>query len=161
VTICLSKGLCAPVGSVLCGSREFIDQAHRIRKQLGGGMRQAGVLAAAGIISLQQMTGRLAQDHERARRLVKGLAQIPGVLLDAGTPYTNMVFFSLAEGVFPAQINGSPAEFLAEQLAGRGVRIGIAGANRFRMVTHYWIDDQAVERAIQAFAEILQPETVV
>jgi threonine aldolase len=161
VTICLSKGLCAPVGSVLCGSREFVYQAHRIRKQLGGGMRQAGVLAAAGIVSLQQMTGRLGQDHERARWLANGLGRIPGVLLDPGTPYTNMLFFSLAEDAFPAQINGSPAEFLVEQLARRGVRIGIAGANRFRMVTHYWIDDRAVDLVIQAFAEILQPEIVL
>ena len=165
VTFCLSKGLCAPVGSVLCGSRDFIARAHRIRKQLGGGMRQAGVLAAAGVIALQHMTGRLAEDHARARRLAAGLSHITGLLLDPGTPYTNMVFLQLVSGeltgVLPGGPDGGQAEYLVEQLEKRGVRIGIAGSNRFRLVTHYWIDDQAVDRAIQAFAEVLQPDFAV
>ena len=95
VTFCLSKGLCAPVGSVLCGSREFIRKALRIRKQLGGGMRQAGVLAAAGIVALDEMVERLAEDHEHARILAKGLSQVPGVRLDKGSPNTNMVYIEL------------------------------------------------------------------
>jgi threonine aldolase len=94
VTFCLSKALCAPVGSVLCGSKEFIDRAHRVRKQLGGGMRQAGVLAAAGIIALEKMRDRLAEDHARARRLAECLANLPDLVLDPGTPQTNMIFLS-------------------------------------------------------------------
>jgi threonine aldolase len=96
VTFCLSKGLCAPVGSVLCGSQEFIVKARRLRKMLGGGMRQAGILAAAGIIALEKMVDRLGEDHIRAKKLADGLRLIPGLVLDAGTPATNMVFLSLA-----------------------------------------------------------------
>ena len=99
VTFCLSKALSAPVGSVLCGSAEFIHQAHRIRKQLGGGMRQAGVLAAAGIVALQTMVDRLAEDHARARRLADGLRTIPGLELDPATPASNMVFVNLRDQV--------------------------------------------------------------
>jgi threonine aldolase len=165
VTFCLSKGLCAPVGSVLCGSREFIYRAHRIRKQVGGGMRQAGVLAAAGIVALQQMTGRLAEDHARARRLAAGLADLPGVQLDPGTPYTNMIFLNLAEnemavGILPAGQRGHAGRFLAQQLEQRGIKVGVAGRNRFRLVMHYWIDDRAVDRTIQAFTDVLQPVLV-
>ncbi len=149
VTFCLSKALCAPVGSVLCGSRAFITRAHRIRKQLGGGMRQAGVLAAAGIVALETMIERLAEDHERARKLADGLARIPGLVIDAG-PATNMVFISLAEDTAPLT-----ASQVVERLAERGVKIGKAGHNTFRLVTHYWIDDEAVERAVAAFGEVL------
>lgn len=94
VTFCLSKGLCAPVGSVICGSRPFITRAHRIRKQLGGGMRQAGILAAAGIVALESMVDRLTEDHARASRLARSLEKIPGITLDPGTPYTNMLYLS-------------------------------------------------------------------
>ena len=149
VTFCLSKALCAPVGSVLCGSRAFITRAHRIRKQLGGGMRQAGVLAAAGIVALETMIERLAEDHERARKLADGLARIPGLAIDA-RPATNMVFISLAEDTAPLT-----ASQVVERLAERGVKIGKAGHNTFRLVTHYWIDDEAVERAVAAFGEVL------
>src|SRR5512140_2900856 len=96
VTFCLSKGLSAPVGSVLCGPRDFIHNAKRARKILGGGMRQAGVLAAAGIVALEKMTTRLSEDHARARRLAEGLRNNECVVLDPGTPATNMVFFNLA-----------------------------------------------------------------
>ncbi|HEX2698426.1 MAG TPA: low-specificity L-threonine aldolase, partial [Anaerolineales bacterium] len=99
VTFCLSKGLCAPVGSVLCGDKEFIKRANRMRKMLGGGMRQAGVLAAAGIIALEKMTQRLNEDHTRARYLAEGLSENQNIVLDAGTPVTNMVFFNLAPNV--------------------------------------------------------------
>jgi threonine aldolase len=149
VTFCLSKGLCAPVGSVLCGSRDFIHRAHRIRKQLGGGMRQAGVLAAAGIVALEEMTDRLAEDHARARCLTEGLAEIPGVQLAPGTPHTNMVFLSLDETI-PAS-----AKEVAQRLAAQGVLVGDVGSRSFRLVTHYWIDDAAVERAIAAFRSVL------
>ncbi len=149
VTFCLSKGLCAPVGSVLCGSRRFIQRARRIRKQLGGGMRQAGVLAAAGLVALREMVPRLAQDHRRARRLASGLAALPGVRLDPGTPRTNMVYLSLDEGL-PLD-----AAALAARLRREGVLVGVVGARRFRLVTHYWIDDAAVEQAVARFAAAL------
>ncbi len=99
VTFCLSKGLCAPVGSVLCGPRDFIERARRIRKQLGGGMRQAGILAAAGIVALETMIDRLAEDHRRARMLAEGLVRLPGIRLPMGMPATNMVFISLDESL--------------------------------------------------------------
>ena len=149
VTICLSKGLCAPVGSVICGSQEFIHKAHRIRKQLGGGMRQAGIIAAAGIVALESMVERLAEDHARAARLAEGLRQIPGLRLDPEKPQTNMIFLDLDEAL-PLS-----AREVAERLAERGVKVGAVGAKRFRLVTHYWIDDEAVEKTIAAFGEVL------
>ena len=149
VTFCLSKGLCAPVGSVICGSKDFIVRAHRIRKQLGGGMRQAGVLAAAGIIALETIANRLDEDHTRARHLAEGLSEIPGIALDPETPYTNMIFCSLREDV-PLDAD-QVAAFLAE----RNVRVGIVGSRRFRIVTHYWIGDAEVDQAIAAFKGIL------
>ena len=93
---CLSKGLCAPVGSMLAGSRDFIDEARRVRKILGGGMRQAGILAAAGIVALNEMVDRLAEDHANARRLADGLANIPGIAIEPETVETNILFFALA-----------------------------------------------------------------
>lgn len=149
VTFCLSKGLSAPVGSVLCGSEKFIQQAHRARKILGGGMRQAGVLAAAGIVALEKMVSRLREDHVRARTLAEGLSEKRGLVLDAGTPATNMVFMNLAEDI-PMSANE-----VAEEMKKHGVLIGVAGARRFRLVTHFWIDDAGVERAVNAFDEVL------
>ena len=99
VTFCLSKGLCAPVGSVLCGSADFIHHARRARKILGGGMRQAGILAAAGLIALNEMIERLADDHAHARLLAEGLAQLPGARVNVDMVRTNMVFFELADDV--------------------------------------------------------------
>jgi threonine aldolase len=154
VTFCLSKGLCAPVGSILCGSREFIRVAHRVRKQLGGGMRQVGILAAAGIIALETMPGRLYEDHARARRLAEGLSAIPGLALDSGSPHTNMVFLSLSEATRQDE-EPLTAQQVARRLAESGVRVGVTGAYRFRLVTHYWIDDAAVERAVAAFTQVL------
>ncbi len=92
VTFCLSKGLCAPVGSVVCGSRDFIQQGRRIRKMLGGGMRQAGILAAAGIVALEKMIPRLQEDHAKAKRLADSLREIPGIVFEMGFPQSNMVF---------------------------------------------------------------------
>ncbi|HEX9017950.1 MAG TPA: low-specificity L-threonine aldolase [Anaerolineaceae bacterium] len=149
VTFCLSKGLCAPVGSVLCGSEEFIHRARRIRKQLGGGMRQAGVLAAAGIVALETMVDRLGEDHCRAQKLASGLARIPGLSVENETPPSNMVFISLDEH----------APWTAAQLAGQmlnyRVKIGLAGPRRLRLVTHYWIDDEGVERTLEAFRRVI------
>ncbi len=149
VTFCLSKALCAPVGSVLCGSGAFIDQARRIRKQVGGGMRQAGILAAAGIVALDKMVDRLGEDHANARRLAQGLSQIEGIVLDPGTPFTNMVFFELAPAV------RLDARAVAERLTQHGVRAQAVGPRRFRCVLHYWVGGQGVDRAIAGFREVL------
>ncbi len=149
VMFCLSKGLCAPVGSILCGSKAFISQARRIRKMLGGGMRQAGVLAAAGLVALETMIDRLHEDHRRARRLAEGLRTIPGLVLDAMTPVTNMVFLSLA-----TDVPWNAAEIVS-RLREKGVLVGKVGERRFRLVTHYWIDDAAIEHTLQAFREVL------
>ncbi len=149
VTFCLSKGLCAPVGSVLCGSTDFIKKAHRLRKMLGGGMRQAGILAAAGIVALENMTGRLIEDHIRARNLAKGLKQIPGLSLDQDIPATNMVFLSLSP-----QVN-TDANKIVGKLKDLGILAGDTGRRSFRLVLHYWIDDAGVEKAIAAFRSVL------
>ena len=149
VTFCLSKGLCAPVGSVLCGSQEFIRQARRVRKQLGGGMRQAGGIAAAGIVALEEMVDRLSEDHRRAFSLAKGLKEIFGVTLPMGMPQTNMVFPAL-----PVDFPGTAAEVAAE-LSKRRVRVGVVGERMFRMVTHYWVDDEAVQYALDMFQQVL------
>jgi threonine aldolase len=149
VTFCLSKGLCAPVGSVLCGSREFIKKAHRARKMLGGGMRQAGVLAAAGIVALEKMTSRLGEDHARARALARGLSGNQGVALDTDAPATNMVFFNLMERV------GLTAGEVEKRMLRQGILVNAVGPRRFRLVTHYWIDDEAVNRTVEALAGIL------
>ncbi len=149
ITFCLSKALCAPVGSVLCGSRSFIGRALRIRKQLGGGMRQAGILAAAGIVALDTMIDRLAEDHGRARRLAEELSKLPGLIMDPGTPYTNMIFFSLGD-----EISWGAAQ-AADWLKQQGVRVGVVGKRRFRLVTHYWINDASVDRTVDAFAAML------
>jgi len=150
VTFCLSKGLCAPVGSVICGSRPFITRAHRIRKQLGGGMRQAGILAAAGIVALESMVDRLMEDHVRASRLARGLEKIPGITLEPGTPYTNMLYLSLDED-FVSLTGTQVAEILDEM----DIKVGVVSERRFRLVTHYWIDDADVERTVDAFSKAL------
>ena len=149
VTFCLSKGLCAPVGSVICGSKDFIARAHRIRKQLGGGMRQAGVLAAAGIVSLEIIADRLDEDHARARRLAEGLSEIPSITLDPGTPYTNMIFCSLR-----AELPWDAPQ-VATALAQYNVRVGVVGPRSFRIVTHYWVGDAEVDQAVAAFKHVL------
>jgi len=150
VTFCLSKGLCAPVGSLLCGNRDFIKRAHRARKMLGGGMRQAGILAAAGIVALERMVGRLGEDHERARRLARGLKAIPAIQMDVDTPSTNMVFFSLSEAVGFDELEAT------DRLSRAGILVGLAGPRRFRLVTHYWIDNAAVDATVEAFKAALK-----
>ncbi len=144
VSFCLSKGLSAPVGSLVCGSAEFVARARRQRKVLGGGMRQAGVLAAAGIVALETMVDRrLAEDHTNARRLAEGLAALPGVVLDPARVQTNIVIFELAPDA------PSPAEFAAG-LAARGVKLNPIGGRRLRAVTHYGLDADDIDRAIKA-----------
>jgi threonine aldolase len=148
VTFCLSKALCAPVGSVLCGTKDFIYKARRLRKQLGGGMRQAGVLAAAGIIAIETISLRLGEDHKRARRLAEGVANIPGFSLAFGMPPSNMIFIDMAPSLHLT------AQDAVKKLVDEGIKIGITGDRRFRMVTHYWIDDAAVERTIKGFSRL-------
>ena len=150
VTFCLSKGLCAPVGSVICGTKAFIARAHRVRKQLGGGMRQAGILAAAGIVALETMVERLAEDHLRARQLADGLRQVRGLELDADSPATNMVFVTLSADI---PMN---ARQVAATLKALGILAGVVAERRFRLVTHYWIDDEGIKAAIRAFEKVMR-----
>ena len=147
VMFCLSKGLCAPVGSLVCGDRAFVTEARRARKVVGGGMRQAGVLAAAGVVALEQVTDRLAEDHERARRLAQGLAEIPGV--EVAPVHSNILYFSLTEQV------GLTPEDVVDGLAERGVLLLGRENGRFRAVTHYWISDEDVSTAIRAMREVI------
>ncbi len=150
VMFCLSKGLAAPIGSMLVGTKKFIARARHIRKMLGGGMRQAGVVAAAGIISLEKMTKRLAEDHVRAKRLADGLREVKGLVIDTGSPYTNMVYLNLAENV---PVN---AQQVTQKMKDLGVLVDPENARRFRLVTHYWIEDDAVEKTVSAFKKSLQ-----
>ncbi len=148
VTFCLSKGLCAPVGSVLCGDRGFIDHAHRMRKQLGGGMRQAGILAAAGIVALESMADRLGEDHIRARRLSAQLAEVPGVNVDNPVPASNMVYLTFGPE------SGLDARAVVSGLADCQIRTSPRGAMGMRLVTHYWVDDDGVDRTVAAFNDL-------
>lgn len=148
VMFCLSKGLCAPVGSLVCGDADFIAQARRARKVVGGGMRQAGVLAAAGIVALEQIAPRMAEDHVRAKRLADGLAQIPGV--EVAPAATNILYFWLTEETPKTQ------DEVVDGLRERGVLLLGRLDGRFRAVTHYWITDEAIEHTIQAMRETLK-----
>jgi len=149
VMFCLSKGLVAPVGSMLAGTKKFINRARHLRKMLGGGMRQAGVLAAAGLISLEKMTGRLGQDHARAKNLFEGLKQVKGLKLEA-SPASNMIYFDLADRITLTENQ------IIEEMKKYDVLVDWAGPRRFRLVTHFWVDDAGVEKAIKGFAEVLK-----
>lgn len=149
VMFCLSKGLSAPIGSMLVGPAGFIEYGRRIRKALGGGMRQVGVIAAAGLIALTEMTARLGEDHRRAKTLARGIAAFPGVALDPASIETNIIIFGFEHPKFTV-----PA-FLGE-LQKRGVRaLSAPGGVGIRMVTHKDVDDADVDRALAAFKEIL------
>jgi len=150
IMFCLSKGLCAPIGSMLCGTKEFIFKANRIRKQLGGGTRQAGILAAAGIYALENLVDRLAEDHIRAKKLADGIVDIDGLSLTPGAPETNMVFFLIDESV------RWTAEELANETAKKGLKIDVSGKRMNRLVTHYWIDDEMIEQSIQILKEVVE-----
>jgi threonine aldolase len=147
VMFCLSKGLSAPVGSMLVGPGEFIDTARRVRKALGGGLRQAGVLAAPGIIALTAMTKRLAEDHGRAKRLAAGIAGLPGVALDPAAVETNILIFGFSH---PRLTSAALLDELAKK---RVLALAIAGG--VRLVTHKDVDDEDVDRAVAAFREVL------
>ena len=152
VTFCLSKGLSAPVGSVLCGGKDYIEIARKYRKMLGGGMRQAGVIAAAGIVALTSMVDRLAEDHENARVLAEGLAELPGIQLDPKKVRTNIVIFDVTAPL--------GADGLVRSLKSVGVLCNVASPGRIRMVTHHGIVRTDVERAIRCARDVLGGVTV-
>lgn len=149
VTFCLSKGLCAPVGSVIVGEQTFIDRARRVRKLLGGGMRQAGVLAAAGLVALDTMPQRLHEDHAHARKLAEGLAALPAFAVDLERVQTNMVFFELRDDA------PLTAPKLADRLLPHNIKIMAMGERRFRAVTHYWISADDIDRVVDAIKKEL------
>jgi threonine aldolase len=140
VSLCLSKGLSAPVGSLLCGSKNFIERARKFRKMLGGGMRQAGIIAAAGIVALETMIDRLAEDHSNARRLAEGLASIKGITLAQDDIPTNIVMFNLSPEL-------SIAEFV-EGLERAGVKVGLRDGHPFRAVTHRMVSSSDIDEAL-------------
>jgi threonine aldolase len=148
VGICLSKGLGAPVGSVLCGSRAFINEARRTRKMLGGGMRQVGILAAAGIHALRHHVDRLVEDHDNARRLARGLARMSGIRLDPDQVATNIVIFDVAE-------TGLGARQVVERLASAGLLVIAFGPTTVRAVTHLDVSAADIYRALEITARCL------
>ncbi len=153
VTFCLSKGLAAPVGSVVCGSAELVERARRLRKMLGGGMRQAGVLAAAGIVALQRMVDRLREDHVHARALADGLAGVPGLRVDPAAVATNIVIFGVTHAAGAAAA-ASRTRALVEGCAAQKVKVHAIGATSIRCVTHKDVDGADIARAVQAIREI-------
>ena len=152
VTFCLSKGLGAPVGSVVCGSADFVARARRVRKMVGGGMRQAGVLAAAGIVALERMVDRLADDHAHARRLAEGLAAMPGLTVDLASVQTNIVIVRVSRGDRVQSATATDA--LVRGCAARKVKVHAMGPTAIRCVTHKDVDTEDIRRAIDAFAEL-------
>jgi len=149
VSFCLSKGLAAPVGSMVCGSRDFIATARRARKVLGGGMRQAGVLAAAGIVALSEMVDRLADDHANARKLAEGLAAMPGVTIDQSQIKSNIVYFELAR-------DDMTVEQLVKMLDDQGARMLPVGVGRIRAVTHYHITAADIDYTLEVCSKIMK-----
>jgi threonine aldolase len=147
VTFCLSKGLGAPVGSVVCGRPDFVTRARRFRKMLGGGMRQAGVIAAAGIVALERMVDRLADDHANARTLAEGLSRLPGISIDLASVQTNIVILRVARP--------GGADALVQACQARKVKVHAIGPNAIRCVTHKDVDAEDVKRALEAFTEIM------
>jgi len=149
VMFCLSKGLCAPVGSLLVGSREFIDQARVVRKALGGGMRQAGILAAAGMIALERMPERLVEDHANARFLADGLARMRGLAVDMKTVQTNIV-------VFDVSATGMTSFDICGRLAEHSVLASGISPQQVRFVTHRDVNRAGCERALTAMREVVE-----
>lgn len=147
VQFCISKGLAAPIGSLVVGNSIFVEKVRRLRKMLGGGMRQAGIIAAAGILAIEQMVDRLAEDHINARRLAEGLSEMPGIAIDLDAVQTNIVIFRLTDERFTWR------SFIraAQQ---RGVRIGELGHGRIRAVTHYGITADDIEQALDIISDL-------
>jgi len=149
VLFCLSKGLSAPVGSVVCGSKDFIAEARRNRKIVGGGMRQAGIIAAAGVVALEQMVDRLADDHANACRLAEGLAETPELFVDLDRVQTNIVIFELRSDRLTS------AEFV-EKLGEKGVKLLAISGRRLRAVTHYGIEGEDIEAALAIIHQVME-----
>jgi threonine aldolase len=152
VTFCLSKGLGAPVGSVVCGSAAFIERAKRVRKMVGGGMRQAGVLAAAGVVALEHMVDRLAEDHANARALAEAVAAMPGVSVDLDSVQTNIVIIRVGRGDRRQSVEAT--QELVKGCAARKVKVHAMGPMAIRCVTHKDVDAEDTRRAIDAFREL-------
>jgi threonine aldolase len=150
VTFCLSKGLAAPVGSLLCGDDAFIARARRMRKSVGGGMRQAGILAAAGIVALDEMVDRLVEDHANARALASGLAEISGLQVDPDAIATNIVYFRVAK-------QGMDAPMMVAQLNDQGVRVLPTARHQMRAVLNYHVTATDVRRALEVFSRVMKP----
>jgi threonine aldolase len=147
VSVCFSKGLGAPIGSVLCGSRDFIQRARRFRKMFGGGMRQAGILAAGALYALEHQRSRLADDHANARALAQGLARLPGIELDPATVQTNIVLFA---------VKTVPAKHLVQRLDQAGVRMLAFGQNSIRAVTNLMVKAEEIPRAVEIVGRVMQ-----
>ena len=150
VSVCLSKGLGAPVGSLVAGSRTFIERVHRFRKMFGGGMRQVGIIAAAGIYALDHHIERLKEDHQKAKHLALGLHEIQGVSIDPEYVETNIVIFDIAE-------MGMTAAQLRDEMKKKGVLIHPFGRTQIRLVTHLDVSKEDIETALKAFREVLRP----
>jgi len=150
VSVCLSKGLGAPVGSLVAGSRTFIERVHRFRKMFGGGMRQVGIIAAAGIYALDHHIERLKEDHQKAKHLALALHEIQGVSIDPEYVETNIVIFDIAE-------MGMTAAQLRDEMKKKGVLIHPFGRTQIRLVTHLDVSKEDIETALKAFREVLRP----
>ena len=148
VTFCLSKGLSAPVGSIICGKKDFIYHARRIRKALGGGMRQAGIIAAAGIVSLDKMISQIKNDHENAQKLAEGISQNGGLSVDIEKVKTNIIYFELKS----SKLKGSE---LVNKMENKGIYFFETSPNRFRMVTHYGINGKDVNTTLMELDKIV------
>jgi len=149
IMFCLSKGLAAPVGSLLVGSHSFIDRARSVRKMLGGGLRQAGVLAAAGIIALDQMARRLTDDHANAQLLATKLSEIPGLDVNPSQVRTNIVIVGLSR-------SGRTSQELSDRLRSRGLLVGIVNSQSIRLLTHVDVTREQAIRAAGIFSELMQ-----
>lgn len=147
VMFCLSKGLSAPVGSMVCGSEEFIERARKTRKMLGGGMRQAGILAACGIVALEKMIDRLKDDHKNARKLAEGLSHVNGIRIDLDTVQTNIVIFNVSA-------LGGSRKFI-EALEKKGVKCLARDEDHVRMVTHRMISEEDIDTALERIGEVV------
>ena len=153
VTFCVSKGLGAPVGSVVCGSATFVLRARRVRKMVGGGMRQAGVIAAAGLVALERMVDRLADDHTNARRLAEGIARLPGLRVDLARVQTNIVIVTVERPGGPTAA-AAAANQLVAGCAARKVKLHAMGPASIRCVTHKDVDAEDIQRALAALGEV-------
>jgi threonine aldolase len=149
LSFCLSKGLAAPVGSLVCGSREFVAEARRNRKVVGGGMRQAGVLAAAGLVALEEMVDRLAEDHANARKLAEGLAEVDGIRINPGDVKTNLVFFQLTSPAITS-------DRLAQDLKAHGVLVLPRNKQELRAVTNYHVTPSDIAYAVEVFQRLME-----